>query len=85
MDKTVTPKSLFISMGLDMSWRLSLGVVVPIVAGTELDNALHTTPLFLLTGFALAIAGTVLIIRRTVRAANEHPVFNPSKKDGNDA
>src|SRR4051812_9401432 len=74
-DRNATPSSLFISMGLEMSWRLSLGVLVPIIGGVFIDKAFQTSPYFLIAGFVLAIVGTVMVIRRTVRAANEHPVF----------
>lgn len=80
VDKPVTPTSIFIGMGLDMSWRLALGVLVPIVGGVYIDKWLKTSPLFLIIGFVVAIVGTVLIIRRTVNLANTHPVFNPPKE-----
>ncbi len=65
--------SLFFSMGLDMSWRLALSVLVPIIGGTLLDKHFKTAPVLLIVGFAVAIAMTVVTIRRTLNLTKELP------------
>ena len=69
--KTTSPSSVFISMALDMSWRLAVVVLVPIIGGFELDQALDTSPLLVIVGFLLAMGGTALVMWRTLQVTNE--------------
>lgn len=55
---------------LDMSWRLAIAVLVPIIGGYEIDKHLNTSPAFIIIGFLVAMAGTFLIMKQTVAAAN---------------
>jgi F0F1-type ATP synthase assembly protein I len=71
--KAEDPQSVFVGMALDMSWRLALVFLVPIVGGFELDSRLGTTPLLTILGFILAIIGVGLVMRQTVQAANKIP------------
>lgn len=71
--KQASITSLFFSMGLDMSWRLALSVLVPVIGGYELDQRLKTSPALFITGFVLAAALSVVTIRRTLKLANQLP------------
>lgn len=68
--KTDNPSSVFIGMALDMSWRLAIAVLVPIIGGYELDQRLKLTPLLTITGFLLAMGGMALVMWQTLQAAN---------------
>lgn len=61
---------------LDMSWRLALAVLVPIIGGFELDKALGVTPAFTIIGFLVAMVGVFVILKRTVASADER--FKPN-------
>jgi F0F1-type ATP synthase assembly protein I len=61
-------------MALDMSWRLALAVLLPVIGGYELDQKLETSPWLLLTGFVLALAGVALVMWRTVKVASKQPI-----------
>jgi len=74
VDKTKSPSGIFISMALDMSWRLALAVLVPIIGGYELDKAFKTTPVLTIIGFVLAMAGIGLVLWHTLQTANRLPV-----------
>ena len=65
--------SLFFSMGLDMSWRLALSVLVPIIGGVELDKHFGTAPVLLIAGFVVAIALAIVTIRRTLQLSKQLP------------
>jgi len=80
VDKTTSQSSLFVSMALDMSWRLALVVLVPIIGGFELDKKLDTTPLLSIVGFGLAMIGTGLIMWQTMQTANKLPVPKATKR-----
>lgn len=69
--KKGTPTALFFSMGLDMSWRLALSVLVPIIGGVELDKHFRTAPWLLVAGFVLATALSVVTIRRTLKLTSQ--------------
>src|SRR4051794_39016102 len=65
--------SVFITMALDMSWRLAVAVLVPIIGGFELDQKLKTAPLLTIVGFVLAMGGMALVMWQTLQAANNVP------------
>jgi F0F1-type ATP synthase assembly protein I len=67
---TKGPSSIFISMALDMSWRLAVAVLVPMVGGYELDQKLNSSPVLTIIGFVLAMLGFALVLWRTFVAAN---------------
>ena len=71
--------SLFFSMGLDMSWRLALSVLIPIVGGAQLDKHYQTSPTLLIVGFVIAILLSVVTIRRTLKLANNLPFADITK------
>jgi protein-S-isoprenylcysteine O-methyltransferase Ste14 len=72
------PSTVFITLALDMSWRLAIVVLVPIIGGFELDRRLHTTPLLIITGFLLAMAGMALVLWQMLQTVNSLP---PPKKE----
>lgn len=77
--KQMSVTSLFFSMGLDMSWRLALSVLIPIIGGVELDSHFKTAPLLLIIGFVLAAIFSVVTIRRTLKLANNLPFAEITK------
>jgi hypothetical protein len=62
--------SVFISQALDMSWRLAIVIILPIVGGFKLDKALDLTPVLTITGFFLAMGGMAYVMWRTLQKAN---------------
>lgn len=64
-----SPSAVFVSMALDMSWRLAIVVLVPIIGGFELDKKLDMTPLLTIVGFLLAMVGTGLVMWRTLQVS----------------
>jgi F0F1-type ATP synthase assembly protein I len=62
-----SPGSLFISAALDMSWRLAIVVLVPIIGGFKLDQHFNTAPKLTVVGFLLALGGIVLVLRQMLR------------------
>jgi F0F1-type ATP synthase assembly protein I len=64
----------FIVMALNMSWQLVVVVLVPMIAGVELDKALKTSPIFLFVGLALAFVGSGFVMWRAMQTANRLPV-----------
>lgn len=75
--KSDNPTSVFVGMALDMSWRLAIAVLVPIIGGYELDKTFKTGPFLLIVGFVLAMVGMGLVMWQTLQAANS--LNNPSK------
>jgi F0F1-type ATP synthase assembly protein I len=74
------PTSVFISMALDMTWRLAIVVLVPIIGGFKLDEHFRTTPGLTILGFLIAMTGTGLVMWQTLRSANNLPVSKKEKK-----
>jgi F0F1-type ATP synthase assembly protein I len=77
--KADKPGAVFVSLALDMSWKLAIAVLVPIIGGFELDKVLKTTPLLSIVGFLVAMTGMGLVMWRMVQEANELSV--PSNKE----
>jgi len=57
----------FIMASVNMGWQLAVVFLVPIVGGTLLDSHFKTSPIFTIIGFMVAIAATVLVIRRQIQ------------------
>lgn len=64
----VSVNSAFTSAAIGMSWQLAVVVLVPIVGGYKLDQSVGTLPLLTLVGVVLAIAGSIFVIRRALKA-----------------
>ncbi len=75
--KQNSQSTVFVSMALDMSWRLAIVVLVPIIGGFKLDEVLHLTPLLTITGFVLAMGGMALVLWRMLREASEITIPKP--------
>ena len=65
------PASVFISMALDMSWRLALVVLIPLIGGAELDSHLKTHQWYLIGGGLLAALLAFLVIYQSYIEANK--------------
>ena len=63
-------KSKFFAVTLGMGWRLAITVLVPLVAGIQLDKHFHTSPSYTLAGFMLAIAGGATVVWNSVKEVN---------------
>ena len=61
---------ILVIAALDMSWRLAIAVLVPIIGGYELDKHLGITPALTIVGFLLAMLGLFLILKRTLAVAD---------------
>jgi F0F1-type ATP synthase assembly protein I len=66
-----SPTTIFISMVLDMTWRLALIVLIPIILGVELDKHYKTHHYYLIVGFILALAGGIVVVYRSYKLANK--------------
>ena len=69
--KDSNPSAVFVSMALDMSWRLALVVLIPIVGGNYIDKHYKTGHMYLIVGFALAIIGAGWVMFSIYRSANQ--------------
>jgi F0F1-type ATP synthase assembly protein I len=67
-------KAQFVVAALNMSWQLAAVVLVPIIGGVEIDKAIGSTEVFLFVGLALALIGSIFVMRRAMQAANKMPV-----------
>src|SRR5690606_14860349 len=65
-----SPSALFLTLALDMTWRLALVVLVPVIGGFKLDEKLGSTPSFTILGFVVAMTGMGYVMWRTVQVAN---------------
>jgi F0F1-type ATP synthase assembly protein I len=72
--------SLFVGLALDMSWRLALIVLVPILGGYEIDRHWHTTPLLTIVGIIIAMIGVPLVLRQTLNKVNSLPPIPKRKR-----
>lgn len=81
-DATTSHSAVFISMALDMSWRLAIVILVPVIGGFKLDEVFDSTPVLTITGFLLAMGGMALVFWQTLKKASEMPVpkLTPAQK-----
>jgi F0F1-type ATP synthase assembly protein I len=71
---------VFFSAVLDMTWQLALVFLIPIIGGYELDEHLKTSPLWLIVGGVLALAGVFAVLRRILNQLNQS-FTHPGSKD----
>ena len=60
----------FTSAAIGMSWQLAIIVLLPILGGYKLDQVGNSSPLWTLTGLALALAGSIFVIRKAMASVN---------------
>jgi F0F1-type ATP synthase assembly protein I len=71
-----TALMMFVGAVLDLSWRMALVVLIPIIGGFELDKHLNTTPALTILGFILAMAGTFLVLKKMLTVYSGKSVTN---------
>lgn len=69
--KTKSNSNILLVSALDMSWRLAITVLIPIIGGFELDKHLGITPALTAVGFVIAMIGVFMILRRTLAGADD--------------
>lgn len=72
---------VFVTAALDMSWRLAIVVLVPVIGGFELDKRLNTVPAFSIIGFVVAGAGVAIVLKQMLNQVSQLPAPATSKKD----
>lgn len=80
--KTFEARQQFIGATLNMSWRLALTVLIPLVVGIKLDQYFDTSPSFTLTGFFLAIGGGCAAVWNTIKDVNRLQAAEDKKRRG---
>jgi F0F1-type ATP synthase assembly protein I len=73
-EQTKSPTAVFIGAALDMSWRLAIVVLVPIIGGFELDSHFNEGPLFSILGFVLAAGGMFVVLKQMLQEVSRIPV-----------
>lgn len=73
VEKT-TQTSIFVTQALDMSWRLAIVVLLPIIGGFKLDEHFDSAPLLTIIGFLVAMAGMALVLWQMLKTVNDMPV-----------
>jgi F0F1-type ATP synthase assembly protein I len=67
LQSTSTPGKDFLMASLNMSWQLAIVVLVPIIGGFKLDQALGSLPGLTIVGFLLAMAGMAVVVWRQMK------------------
>lgn len=65
--KIKSPTAVFVGAALDMSWRLAIVVLVPVIGGFELDKRLGTSPALSILGFLLAGGGVAVVLKQMLK------------------
>ncbi len=75
-------KRMFLGATANMSWRLAITVLVPIVAGVKLDDHFHSMPSYTLAGIMIAAAAGSAAVWSTIKEVNhEQASQEKSKKE----
>ena len=73
------PNSVFISMALDMSWRLAIAVLAPVITGAELSKHFKNSD-YLIIGLIVAMLLALIVISQTYKQATLATVKYSKKK-----
>jgi predicted F0F1-ATPase subunit len=68
--QAMSARQQFIGATLNMSWRLALTVLIPLVGGIKLDQHFGTSPSWTFTGLIIAIFFGCLTVLDTVKEVN---------------
>jgi F0F1-type ATP synthase assembly protein I len=69
---SATAKQQFVNSTLDMGWRLTLSILVPVIIGSWLDNRYHTSPSWTLAALFIAVVLSVGVVTNTVKSLNNN-------------
>lgn len=72
--KSSSARRQFAVFALNMSWQLAAVVLVPVLGGVRLDKALGTSYACTIVGLVVALAGSGVVLWRTMQSANRLPV-----------
>ena len=64
-------RQLFIAGTLNLSWRLALSVLIPLIGGIQLDKKFNSEPTYTLLGLVLAFILGSVTVWATVKEVNE--------------
>lgn len=68
--KGSNPGAIFMAMVLDMSWKLLIVFLVPILLGNYLDSRFKVSYLFLLIGFCVGLILSILVVYDVYKKAS---------------
>lgn len=77
--KTPSSSSVFFAAVMDMSWRLAIVVLVPIIGGYELDQNIGSEPWLTVLGFVIALAGVGVVLWQMLKEVSQMPVPTKGK------
>ena len=69
--KVLEAKQQFIGATINLSWRLAVTVLVPIIFGLYLDKRFDASPSYTITGFMLAVVLGCMAVWSTVKEVNQ--------------
>jgi F0F1-type ATP synthase assembly protein I len=61
-----------LSATLDMSWRLAIVVLIPLIGGVKLDQRFKTGPYLTILGILLAITGVYYVLSKILSEFNQN-------------
>ena len=64
-------KQQFLAATMNMSWRLAVTIVVPVVGGVKLDDHFHSAPSWTITGLFIAVAAGSSAVWSTIKQVNK--------------
>jgi F0F1-type ATP synthase assembly protein I len=67
-DQAARERSVFLVAALNMSWQLAVVVLLPVLGGRALDGRSHSSPLWTLVGFVVAVLAAGMIVWRQAQA-----------------
>lgn len=76
----IDAKNMFFGNLIGMGLRLAVMVLIPIIAGVQLDKRLNTSPNFTLGAFFLAIFGASYLIWKTYASMQREQLLADLKK-----
>jgi F0F1-type ATP synthase assembly protein I len=69
--KTNANNLSLLNASLQMSWKLAIVVLIPLIGGVKLDQHLNTSPWLTILGVLLAIGGVYYVLNRVLAEFNQ--------------
>jgi len=79
--QTIDAQKQFLVATLDMSWRLALAFLLPLIAGIKLDDHFNSSPAYVIAGFIVGAMAGAVMVWRSVQEVNEAQAESNKKGD----
>ena len=78
---SANPSGIVVSLSISMGWQLAVVVLAPLLGGHFIDKKMDSAPIWTIVGLAVAMAGMIVVVKRTLQQLNKYMEATPTKDE----